>query len=133
MWTSPTRPTARVGAHQHGADHGTALDFLQMPATGLQEPDQLPRAVRRGRADTRPRWPAGPGAELEYTCGDGDKMRHGIWRAIVVDGTAYHFYLTVPDARFAASKVVFDEMVRSFHFVEPEPSVSGLAAARSGR
>jgi len=29
----------------------------------------------------------------------------------VVDGKAYHFYLTVPDSQFAASKVIFDEMV----------------------
>jgi hypothetical protein len=41
-------------------------------------------------------------------------MRHGIWGAVIVDGKAYHFYLTVPDAQFAASKVIFDEMVRSF-------------------
>ena len=35
----------------------------------------------------------------------------------MVDGKAYHFYLTVPDARFADSKIIFDEMVRSFQFV----------------
>jgi hypothetical protein len=57
------------------------------------------------------------GAEFEYTCGSGNAMRHGIWRAIVVDGRAYHFYLTVPDSRFAGSKVIFDEMVRSFKLV----------------
>jgi hypothetical protein len=55
-----------------------------------------------------------PAAELEYTCGQGDKMRHGIWRAVVVDGRSYHFFLTVPDSRFAESKIIFDEMVRSF-------------------
>jgi hypothetical protein len=52
-------------------------------------------------------------AELEYTCGTDDK-RHGIWRAIVVDGKAYHFYLTTTHAQFADSKVIYDEMVRSF-------------------
>ena len=60
---------------------------------------------------------AQPAAELEYTCGEGDGKRHGIWRAIVHDGNAYHFYLTVPDARFGESKIIFDEMVRSFQFV----------------
>jgi serine/threonine protein kinase len=57
-----------------------------------------------------------PAAQLEYTCGTGDAKRHGIWDAVVVDGKAYHFYLTVPDSRFDESKVIFDEMVRSFHF-----------------
>jgi hypothetical protein len=57
------------------------------------------------------------GAELEYTCGAGDTMRHGIWRAIVVDGHAIHFYLSVPDTAFDDSKVVYSEMVRSFSLV----------------
>jgi serine/threonine protein kinase len=52
-------------------------------------------------------------AELEYTCGEEDR-RHGLWRAVVVDGKAYHFYLTTTDAQFAESKVIYDEMVRSF-------------------
>ncbi|MFK3982865.1 protein kinase [Micromonospora sp. NPDC050397] len=55
-----------------------------------------------------------PAAELEYTCGDGDTKRHGIWRAIVQDGKAYEFYLTTPDAKFEESKPIFEEMVRSF-------------------
>ncbi|MGW4465625.1 protein kinase domain-containing protein [Micromonospora sp. NPDC004704] len=55
-----------------------------------------------------------PAGELEYTCGEGDTKRHGIWRAIIQDGKAYEFYLTTPDARFQESKPIFDEMVRSF-------------------
>lgn len=35
----------------------------------------------------------------------------------MVDGKVYHFYLSVPDTRFDESKVIFDEMVRSFQFV----------------
>ncbi|MFS8478394.1 MAG: serine/threonine-protein kinase [Micromonosporaceae bacterium] len=67
------------------------------------------------RVDLRDTTLAGqPAAELEYTCGEGEKARHGIWRAIVVDGKAYSFYLTVPDARFAESKVIYEELVRSF-------------------
>jgi hypothetical protein len=57
------------------------------------------------------------GAQLEYTCGEGDAKRHGLWRAVVQDKKAYHFYLSVPEARFADSKIIFDEMVRSFRFV----------------
>ena len=53
-------------------------------------------------------------AELEYVCGEGPEMRHGIWRAIVQDSRAISFYLTVPDGSFAESKIIYDEMVRSF-------------------
>jgi serine/threonine protein kinase len=56
-----------------------------------------------------------PAAELEYTCGAGDTMRHGIWRATVVDRQAYEFFLTVPDTQFSASKAIYDEAVRSYH------------------
>jgi serine/threonine protein kinase len=55
-----------------------------------------------------------PAVQLEYTCGGGDAKRHGIWRAVVQGGKAYSFYLTTTDARFAESRPVFDEMVRSF-------------------
>jgi eukaryotic-like serine/threonine-protein kinase len=33
-----------------------------------------------------------------------------------VDGKEHSFYLTVPDSRFDESKVIFDELVRSFRF-----------------
>jgi eukaryotic-like serine/threonine-protein kinase len=55
-----------------------------------------------------------PAAELEYTCGAGDQERHGIWRAILLDGHAYSFYLTARESQFAESKQIFDEMVRTF-------------------
>jgi hypothetical protein len=55
-------------------------------------------------------------AELEYTCGTGAAQRHGIWRAVVNNGKAYHFFLTVPAARFDESKPIYQEMVQSFHF-----------------
>jgi hypothetical protein len=57
------------------------------------------------------------GAELEYTCGEGEGKRHGIWRAVVRDGTAFHFYLTALDADFGASRIIYEEMIRSFQFV----------------
>ncbi|GAA1787112.1 hypothetical protein GCM10009682_06440 [Luedemannella flava] len=53
-------------------------------------------------------------AELEYTCGEGEEMRHGIWRAIVQGGQATSFYLSVPDGAFEESKIFYSEMVRSF-------------------
>jgi len=54
------------------------------------------------------------GAELEYTCGSGTTMRHALWGAVVISGHAYHFFVTVPEAKFATSKVIYQEMVRSF-------------------
>jgi eukaryotic-like serine/threonine-protein kinase len=53
-------------------------------------------------------------AELEYTCGQGDQKRHGIWRAVLQDGKAYSFFLTAREGRFAESRPIFDEMVRTF-------------------
>jgi serine/threonine protein kinase len=52
-------------------------------------------------------------AQLEYTCGTGATERHGIWAAATIGGKAYEFYLTVPDADFAANKPIYDEMVAS--------------------
>jgi hypothetical protein len=96
--------------------NGTAQHFFQTAESGLKRPSICPTPYHRvGLRDAQ--LAGRDGAELEYTCGSGDQMRHGIWRAIVVDGKAYHFYLTVPDAQFAASKVIYDEMVRSFQLV----------------
>lgn len=55
-----------------------------------------------------------PAAEFEYTCGEGDSMRHGIWRGVAHEGKAYSFYLTSTDARFQESRPIFDQMVESF-------------------
>jgi eukaryotic-like serine/threonine-protein kinase len=52
--------------------------------------------------------------ELEYTCGTGTDMRHGIWRATVIGGHAYEFYLSVEDAKFADSKPIYDEAVKTY-------------------
>ena len=53
-------------------------------------------------------------AELEYTCGDGPKARHGIERATVINKKAYLVYLSVEDGRFAESKAIFDHAVDSY-------------------
>jgi eukaryotic-like serine/threonine-protein kinase len=55
-----------------------------------------------------------PAAELEYTCGSGPDMRHGIWRATVVGGKAYEFYLSTEDTRFAESRDIYDHAVSSY-------------------
>ncbi|WP_262287363.1 serine/threonine-protein kinase [Micromonospora sp. MA102] len=55
-----------------------------------------------------------PAAGFEYTCGDGDAKRHGMWRGVVQDGKVYSFYLTSNEADFAASKPIFEAMARSF-------------------
>jgi hypothetical protein len=55
-----------------------------------------------------------PGAQFEYTCGEGDDMRHGIWRQTTTDGKMYSFYLTTTESQFADSKQYFDEMAKTF-------------------
>jgi len=92
----------------------TARRVLQLAESNLKKPSVCPTPYKRvGLRDQQLDGQAG--AELEYTCGTGTDMRHGIWRALVVNAKAYTFYLTVPDTRFAESRPIFDEMVRSFH------------------
>jgi serine/threonine protein kinase len=94
----------------------TALRLLQIAESGLQNPSTCAAPFAELALHDAPL--AGlSGAELEYTCGSGAAKRHGIWRAVVKNGTAYHFFLTTPDADFAASKIIYDEMVRSFQLV----------------
>jgi hypothetical protein len=93
----------------------TANDLLENAETGLRDPTRC--AAPYTRVTLQEAQLAGvTGAELEYTCGSGETKRHGIWRAVVVNGLAYHFYLTALDIDFAASRIIYDEMVRSFVF-----------------
>ena len=93
----------------------TAMKFLQNAESGLKTPSRC--ASPYTRVELREVELAGiPGAELEYTCGTGDGKRHGIWRAVIRNGAAYHFYLTTLDSQFEESRAIFDEMVRSFQF-----------------
>ncbi|AGZ46147.1 putative serine/threonine protein kinase [Actinoplanes friuliensis DSM 7358] len=55
-----------------------------------------------------------PAAQFEYTCGEGDSMRHGIWRQTTSGGKMYSFYLTTTESQFADSKQYFDEMAKTF-------------------
>ncbi|MFI5889388.1 serine/threonine-protein kinase [Actinoplanes sp. NPDC051513] len=54
------------------------------------------------------------GAVLEYTCGDGDGGRHGLWGAVVTGGKAFSFYMTSTEAQFADSKPIFDQMIKTY-------------------
>ncbi|GAA0508183.1 hypothetical protein Ade02nite_49400 [Paractinoplanes deccanensis] len=54
------------------------------------------------------------GAVLEYKCGTGAEGRHGLWGAVVTGGKAYSFYLTTKESQFAASKPIFDQMIKSY-------------------
>ena len=57
------------------------------------------------------------GASFEYTCAPPNKaLRHGRWTAIVANGETYQVTLSVPANDFNASKVIDDEMARSFRF-----------------
>jgi eukaryotic-like serine/threonine-protein kinase len=94
----------------------SAMDLLQAAGERLNDPSVCAAPYTQMNLAEAPL--AGlAGAELEYTCGEGAEKRHGIWRAVVRDGTAFHFYLTALDADFAASRIIYDEMIRSFQFV----------------
>ncbi|MBB4759835.1 protein kinase [Amorphoplanes digitatis] len=54
------------------------------------------------------------GAQFEYTCGEGDTMRHGIWWQTTTGGKMYSFYLTTTEAQFGDKKQYFDEMAKTF-------------------
>jgi hypothetical protein len=104
----------RVNVENAGSDAG---GFLQVAETNLKKNgSSCPAPYNRValRADDSVRLDGQPAAELEYTCGSGDTMRHGIWRATVIGGKAYEFFLTVPDSKFDASKAIYDEAVRSY-------------------
>ncbi len=55
-----------------------------------------------------------PAATLEYTCAPATGARHGIWQVTVINGQAYQVTLSTPAARFDESRVIFEEMARSF-------------------
>ncbi|MFG1914236.1 protein kinase [Micromonospora sp. NPDC048898] len=85
----------------------TAANGLQTRSTSCVKPYAQVASRETQLADK-------PAAEFEYTCGAGDTMRHGIWLGLAQGGKAYSFYLTANDAKFAESKPIFDEMVKTF-------------------
>jgi eukaryotic-like serine/threonine-protein kinase len=94
----------------------TAEQYLLTAENQLKKPNVCPAPYHQVGL-TNVQVAGKPAGQLEYTCGAAPSMRHGIGRVVIVDGTGYYFYLTVPDDQFATSKVIFDEMVRSFQFV----------------
>jgi hypothetical protein len=87
--------------------------FVEVAENTLKKSKNCPKPYKRV-AVTDVEVAGQPGAQLEYTCGSGEEMRHGIWRETTVGGKMYSFYLTSTDAQFADSKPFFDEMTRTF-------------------
>ncbi len=85
----------------------SAQNFLRTKSTTCAKPYEEIALIEQDLAGK-------PGIQFEYTCGDGDRKRHGIWRAVLSDGKMYSFYLSSTDAKFATSKPIFDEMARTF-------------------
>jgi hypothetical protein len=113
-FTDPVDKSRKVRINVEPA--ANARRFLEVAENGLKSnKTSCPVPYTRVALNDAVTLDGKPAAELEYTCGQGDQARHGVWRAVVVGGKSYHFFMTVPEAQFTDSKVVYDEMVRSFH------------------
>jgi hypothetical protein len=111
----------RLRANRESAG-STPAAFLLVVERNLKDPKKgtCPAPYQRValREDTGP--VAGhASAELEYTCGQGASMRHGIWRALIADGYAYSFNLSVEDNRFTESKAIYDHAAESYQLKKP--------------
>jgi eukaryotic-like serine/threonine-protein kinase len=115
-YVDPVDGSRRVRINVESAG-GSARAFAEVAENGLRRNTAVCAAPYRRIGLREDVTLAGrAAADLEYSCGSGDQMRHGIWRFTVLNGKAYHFYLTVPDSRFTESRVIFEEMARSFRF-----------------
>ncbi|ABP53308.1 protein kinase [Salinispora tropica CNB-440] len=93
----------------------TSERWVEVAENGLQtRSTSCVKPYRQITMDVETELAGKPAAEFEYTCGEGEEMRHGIWRGVAHDGRSYSFYLTTTDARFEESRPIFDEMVKSF-------------------
>lgn len=96
---------------------GSARQFMEVAENGLRQGTTL-CAQPFSRVELRDSDLNGqPAAELEYTCGQGAQMRHGIWRTMVASGRAYYFFVSAEESRFPQTRDVYDEMVRSYRLV----------------
>jgi hypothetical protein len=95
----------------------TSMRWAEVAANGLRTRSSCAKPYNQLALDEQ-ELAGKPAAQLEYTCGEGDGMRHGLWRGVVHDGKAYSFYLTANDSRFTESKPIFDEMVKSFQLTD---------------
>ncbi|NES14387.1 MULTISPECIES: serine/threonine-protein kinase [Micromonospora] len=105
----------RVLAEKWG---GTSTSWAEFASRNLRDKSKSCAKPYEQLAMTETKLADKPAAEFEYTCGDGDSKRHGVWRGVVQDGKVYSFYLTANDADFAASRPIFDAMASSFKFGE---------------
>ncbi|AVT30200.1 protein kinase [Plantactinospora sp. BC1] len=112
-YTDPDGSGRRVRVLVEDFKGDSSRRWAEIAANGLKSSKSCAKPYRQvGLTDEE--LSGKPAAQLEYTCGDGDEQRHGIWRGLVQGGKVYSFYLTTPDARFEESKPIFDEMVKSF-------------------
>ncbi|TDC59008.1 serine/threonine protein kinase [Micromonospora sp. KC207] len=93
---------------------GTSTRWAETAANGLRTRSASCQKPYNQVSMTEEELDGKAAAEFEYTCGDGDTKRHGVWRGVVHEGKIYSFYLSSTDARFAESKPIFDQMVASF-------------------
>ncbi|HEX5740115.1 MAG TPA: serine/threonine protein kinase, partial [Pilimelia sp.] len=111
-FTDPADPQRRIRILVEPA-RAEPLRFMEIAESGLRRATSCTPPY--ARVDLRPATQGDrEAADLEYTCGRGGQMRHGVWRA-VTDGTrAYSFYLSTPEPRFAESREIFARMARTF-------------------
>jgi len=117
-FTDPTDSSRKIRINVESSSNDTPAQFLGVAERGLKNPSRCTSPYQRVSL-TSITLNGHPGGVLEYTCGSGTGKRHGIWAATTLNGKAYHFYLTVPDSEFASSKIIFNEMVRSFKLTAP--------------
>ncbi|WP_281357593.1 PsbP-related protein, partial [Micromonospora maritima] len=93
---------------------GTSVSWAEFASRNLRDKSKSCAKPYEQLAMTETTLAGKPAAEFEYTCGEGDSKRHGMWRGVVQGGKVYSFYLTAGEASFAESKPIFDAMVGSF-------------------
>ncbi|WP_435121621.1 protein kinase domain-containing protein [Micromonospora tulbaghiae] len=93
---------------------GTSVSWAEFASRNLRDKSKSCAKPYEQLAMTETTLAGKPAAEFEYTCGEGDEKRHGVWRGVVQGGKVYSFYLSSSDATFAESKPIFDAMVDSF-------------------
>ncbi|RQW84245.1 PsbP-related protein, partial [Micromonospora globispora] len=93
---------------------GTSMSWAEFASKNLKSKSKVCADPYNQLSMTEQELAGEPAAELEYTCGEGDAMRHGVWRGVAHDGKIYSFYLSATDAKFAESRAIFDAMVKSF-------------------
>ena len=93
---------------------GTSVSWAEFASRNLRDKSKSCAKPYEQLAMTETTLAGKPAAEFEYTCGEGDEKRHGVWRGVVQGGKVYSFYLSSSDATFAESKPIFDAMAGSF-------------------